>query len=446
MSSPSVWLPLALASALLPLVPGVFAAPVAAPTQDGAATVPILLSPGELALIGDYSPLPDLPADATNAVADDPAAALLGQALFYDTRLSSPGTVSCSTCHLPEKSWTDGRPLAKGVSETPRHAMTLWNVAYNRWFFWDGRKDSLWSQALAPFEDPREHAFSRLQVVNVVAADDALHHAYEDVFGPLPPLSDRNRFPPAGRPVPDSPDHPHNVAWLQMTPADQQLVDTAYANVGKSIAAFERRLVSRRAPFDVFVEGLTSGDPEQLRALSPAAQRGFGLFVGKGKCFLCHDGPTFSDLEFHSNRTPVGNLQDGGRAEGIQILKADPFNGAGGFADDEGRVARTKLSIAPKSLHFPGEFKTPTLRNVAVTAPYMHEGQMATLEEVIRFYSTMEGSLPPDPTGERFLQPREFTDQEAADLLAFLESLTDEALPPDLLGPPDSLAQGVRHR
>lgn len=406
----------------------------------------VVLSPEEIALAQEHSPLPDPPPSPTNAVADNPAAARLGQALFFDTRLSEPGTVSCASCHVPELSWSDGKSLATGVSETTRHAMTLWNVGYNRWFFWDGRKDSLWAQALTPFEDPREHGFSRLEVLHVVAADPALASAYESLFGPLPALTDRSRFPAEGRPVPEEPGHRHALAWDSMTVDDQQVTDEAYVNLGKCIEAFERQIISRQAPFDIFVEGLKTGDPEQLAALSPSAQRGFGLFVGKGKCFLCHDGPNFTDREFHSNRVPVTNLMDGGRAVGIQELKVDPFNGASVHADDGGKVARTKLSIAPKSLHYPGEFKTPTLRNVAATAPYMHEGQMATLDEVIAFYSTLETALPPDPTGERFLQPRQFSEQEVADLLAFLESLTDEALPPELLQAPSSPGMAASER
>src|SRR5262245_5439427 len=105
----------------------------------------------------ELSPLPAPPADPTNAVYERPAAARLGQALFYDTRLSADGTVACATCHQPAKSWTDGKPLGVGLAQVSRHTMTLWNVAYNRWFFWDGRKDTLWSQALGPLEDAREH-------------------------------------------------------------------------------------------------------------------------------------------------------------------------------------------------------------------------------------------------------------------------------------------------
>jgi len=417
-----------------------------AAATGGARDGTVLLTPAEIERSAEFSPLPDPPADPTNAVADDPAAALLGQGLFYDGRLSSTGDISCSTCHMAERGWSDGRQRAFGVAATARHAPTLWNVAYNRWFFWDGRKDSLWSQALAPLEDVREHAISRLEVAHLLADDERYAGAYEQLFGPLPKLSDSARFPAAGRPVADAPDDPDAVAWASMSEDDRQLVDEVFANAGKAIAAFVRRIVTRRAPFDVFVEGLRDGDASKLAAIGPAAQRGFSLFLGKGQCFVCHDGPNFTDLEFHSNRVPTADFSDGGRAVGIQTLLADPFNLASRFADDGGRTGRTRLSIAPRGLHYPGEFKTPTLRNVATTAPYMHDGQFASLAEVIAFYSTLENASPPDPTGERLILPRDLTPDEQADLVAFLESLTDDSLPTRFGAAPESLVPAAEGR
>ncbi|GJM23177.1 MAG: methylamine utilization protein [Planctomycetota bacterium] len=395
-----------------------------------------MLTPEQIELAREFSPLPEPPADPTNAVYEDLDAALLGQALFFDTRFSSNGEVSCATCHEPALGFGDGRKLAKGVAHHPRHSMTLWNVAYNRWFFWDGRKDSLWSQALGPLEDAREHGSSRLEIVHALADAPELVRAYTEVFGAFPNVSDSSRFPAAGRPVAEQPRHPHQVAWDTMSADDQRTVNRVFTNFGKLLAAYQRQLVSRRAPFDVFVEGLADNDPEKLAALSPSAQRGFTLFAGKAACHICHDGPTFSDLEFHSNRVATGEGVDPGRALGVLQLKVDPFNGASEFADDGGARATRKLQITPRGWHIPGEFKTPSLRNVAVTAPYMHEGQIATLAEVVHFYSTLEGAAPPDPKGEKLITAVQLTDAEQADLIAFLESLTDESLPAELRAAP----------
>ena len=334
---------------------------------------------------------------------------------------------------MPEKSWTDGKALGAGLSGLPRHTMTLWNVAANRWFFWDGRKDTLWSQALAPLEDAREHGTSRLAIAHLLARDAGYRRAYAEVFGALPGL---DGLPPHGRPVPGEPEHEHQRAWDTLAAAQQTDVTRAFVNVGKAIAAFERRLVSRAAPFDRFVAGLRDGDAAKLAALTPAAQRGAALFVGKARCVLCHDGPLFSDLEFHDNRTPVGEEGgDPGRKLGIRRLRADPLAGTSSWADDGGASGRRKVKPLIDDSHGGKQFKTPSLRNVARTAPYMHEGQLATLAEVVHFYSTLERATP-EAGGERLIQVLGLSAREQVDLLAFLESLTDEALPAELLGPP----------
>jgi len=407
--------------------------PCLSPAQADDAPV---FTEAERRILLELSPVPAPPPDPTNAVHESPAAARLGQALFFDTRLSADGTIACATCHVPEKSWTDGRAIARGLAGLSRHTMTLWNVAYNRWFFWDGRKDSLWSQALGPLEDPREHGTSRMAIVHLLAADPGYRRAWADLFGPLPALEDETRFPRDARPVPGEPEHPHAVAWARMSPADQELVTRAFTNVGKAIAAFERRIVSRHAPFDRFVEGLREGDAEKTAALDARARRGAQLFVGKARCVFCHDGPSFTDLEFHDNRVPVGEEGvDPGRRLGIRRLRADGFNALGPYADDGGETGRVKLGYLVDDSHGGKLFKTPTLRNVARTAPYMHEGQLGTLADVVRFYSRLENAAP-ETTNERLVRPLDLSAEEEADLVAFLESLTDESLPVELLGPP----------
>ncbi|MCL4211634.1 MAG: hypothetical protein KJZ68_13350, partial [Phycisphaerales bacterium] len=151
-----------------------------------------------------------IPPDPTNRFADDPRAAHFGQYLFFDTRFSANGQVSCATCHDPAKGFADGLPLGKGLAELTRHSMTLWNVGRNRWFFWDGRIDTLWAQALQPFENAMEMGTNRVRVVRQIASDPVLREAYEALFGSLPGGEAMSQFPPDARPVPDDPDHPHH--------------------------------------------------------------------------------------------------------------------------------------------------------------------------------------------------------------------------------------------
>jgi cytochrome c peroxidase len=455
------------ASAAAPAAPGAPAAavvPAAAATRVSAATpaaapareepeVPAVnpaptaglavpFAPDELARILRHSPLPAAPLDPTNAVSDDPRAARLGQALFFDARFSADGNVSCASCHAPERAFADGRVLAQGVGEASRHAPALWNVADNRWYFWDGRADSLWAQALGPLENPVEHATSRLAVVRTLAADEELRRAYQNLFGQLPELSQAARALPAARPVPEDGSAPEHLAWLSLPAEERRAIDLVFSHVGKCLAAYVRLIRSDHSPFDVFVEGLRDGDPAKLAALSPSAQRGLQIFTGRGNCRSCHSGPNFTDREFHSVRVPSASKalgRDPGRYAGITKVLTDPFNGLGEFSDDRGAAARDKLAFLDTRTSNQGQFKTPSLRNVAVTAPYMHQGQLATLRDVLRHYSTFDDAFDPlKGHFEQTLQPLDLTAQETDDLLAFLESLTDIGLDPALMSPPPS--------
>jgi cytochrome c peroxidase len=394
--------------------------------------------PEEVRAFLELSPLPDPPPDATNRFADDPRAARLGQYIFFDPRFSARGTVACATCHQPALGFADGKHFggveagAAGGAATvlDRHTPSLFNVAYNRWWFWDGRADSLWAQPLRPLEEPREHASSRLEVAHAIRADPGLTHAYEAIFGALPDLADGRRFPPKGR--------PGDASFDAMEAADRLAVDRVFANFGKSIAAYERRLVSRASPFDEFVAGVRSGDVARQRALTPAAREGLRLFVGAARCVLCHSGPTFSDREFHDNRVPTLTgepRRDAGRNRGIPTVQADPFNGTGAFSDATEGPARDKLHFLPQAGDNWSEFKTPTLRNVALTAPYMHQGQFATLDEVLAYYNSLERAVPTH-SPERTLRPLQLPAESLAALREFLVSLTDARLDPELLKQP----------
>lgn len=397
----------------------------------------------EKAKILRHSPLPPLPPDPTNRVADDPTAAHFGRFLYFDTRLSSNGKVSCATCHDPQKGYSDGKRLAEGVGVTTRNSPTVWNAAYNRWQFLDGRADTLWAQAAQPIENPKEMDFSRLELAHLIAERVDLRAAYEAIFGALPDLSDRTRFPPAARPLPDTPDHPHHRAWEAMRPEDQETATRILTNVTKCIAAYERRIISRDSPFDRFVAALRSGDERRQRDYPDAAKRGLRLFVGRANCRTCHTGPNFTDNEFHMIRVPPldgGEPTDPGRYEGIAKLKADPLNALGVFSDQRTGPAAEKIEFLARKPDTWGQFKTPTLRNVAKTAPYMHQGQFVFLRRVLVHYSIFQDALPPDHHGARetILQPLNLTEGEIRDLMAFLETLTDESIDDRLKTAPES--------
>ncbi|MBI1853340.1 MAG: cytochrome-c peroxidase [Planctomycetes bacterium] len=395
----------------------------------------VAFNESEIAKIVRFSPLPPLPRDPTNSVADDPVAARLGQRLFFDTRFSANGRIACATCHDPKHGFADGKPLAEGVGTTTRHAPALWNVAYARWLFWDGRADSTWSQALQPIEQPHEMAGNRLRLTHLVDEDSALHADYVAVFGKLPDLADAQRFPRDALPASVRKDAAPNAAWDSMSPDDRESANRVFVNAAKAIAAFERKIVSRNAPFDAFVEGLRSGDSRKLEAMSASSQRGLRLFVGRALCASCHIGPNFTDGEFHDTGVPSrGNApaRDAGRYAGVDLVKRDPFNSASRYSDDARSSAADRLSFLVNREENWGQFKTPSLRNVAETAPYMHKGQFATLEEVVDFYSTLEGRVTIGHHPETILLPLNLSDDEKQDLIAFLRALTGEPLDPRL--------------
>lgn len=398
----------------------------------------------ELEKIYSFSPVPKVPGDKTNAFADNGKAAKLGQRLFFDKRLSGAGNVSCATCHDPAHGWRDGLALPKLFMDpkSPTHkegfgarkVPSLWNLAYNHWFFWDGRADSLWGQALGPFENPKEmQGGSRLQHAHVVFADPELKAQYESLFGKLPDLSDMKRFPARGCPVPDDPNGAFNKAWQSMAPADQEAVNRIYANLGKSIAAFERGIVSRDSKFDRYVQGLKSGDTQKLSLFNDHEINGLRLFVGKARCDSCHNGPNFTDGAFHDLRVP-SKAADAGRFDGIAKVKDSLFNTAGPFSDDpaEGKDRLDHLKARPINR---GQLKTTGLRNIALTGPYMHQGQMATLRDVVEYYSTLKGARPLQGPDEGLLMATHLSRQEVDDLVAFLGTLTDESADASLVPP-----------
>jgi cytochrome c peroxidase len=281
---------------------------------------------------------------------------------------------------------------------------------------------------LGPIEDPLEMNSTRLQVAHAIAGDASLTALYENVFGERPELGDSQRFPATGGPRSRQVDAQMN--WWQLPSSDRERVNRIFVNVGKAIAAFVGTIVTKEAPFDRFVADLRAGRLSST-ALPPSAQRGLKLFIGRGNCVLCHSGPNFTNLEFHDIRVPPLNSQmqpDLGRSEGIAKLATDEFVTAGYFSDDPTGIRAQHLAYLDAEAGVRGHFKTPSLRNVALTAPYMHQGQMASLREVVEHYSTLATAVEPaDPNHvEALLVKLNLTEREIGDLIAFLHSLSGD--------------------
>jgi cytochrome c peroxidase len=340
------------------------------------------------------SSLPPLPPDPSNKYADDPRAADFGHRLFFDTRLSSNGQVACATCHAPERDFTDGKPVAVGVGVTPRNAPTIIGAAYNIWFFWDGRKDSQWSQALASIENPLEHDMPRERLVEVIRANPDLASGYAAIFGPLP------------------------------RPGDRDGVNRAFSNIGKAIAAYERRILPGPAKFDRYVDAVLAGRrPAPADTFNLDELQGLHIFIADqtGRCLRCHNGPLLTDQHFHNIGVsePVRHELETGRLAGVELARADEFNCVGKYSDARPEQCAELTYARRKSPELLGAFKVPTLRNLPKTAPYMRIGDRATIEDVLWHYR----EIPDARVGENELATFTITPTEFLQLEAFLRTL-----------------------
>lgn len=368
--------------------------------------------------------LPPVPSDPSNAVESDPRAIELGRQLFSEVRLSRNGQVSCATCHAPDNQFQDGLPLGKGVGTGARRTMPIAAAAYSPWLFWDGRKDSLWSQALGPLEDAVEHGGNRLQFAHVIS--ERYKAAYESLFGPLPSL--------AGLPEHASPlgDRRLQDVWNSIPSSRRDEINRVFANLGKAIAAYERTVQYGASRFDRYVNGLQTRDASGLHALSPQEVNGLRVFIGKGQCSTCHNGPLMSDQAFHNTGVPPRDhtKPDRGRAAATAKVARDEFNCLGRYSDAQPDACIELRFMSSDDAAMEGAFKTPSLRNVALRAPYMHAGQFATLAEVIAHYvrapaaAAGHSELAHRGKGHAERQPIRLSEQEARDLAAFLQSLS----------------------
>jgi cytochrome c peroxidase len=348
----------------------------------------------EQAVILSFGPWPPpLTPDPGNRVSGNPQAITFGKDLFRDRRLSKDGVLSCADCHQPENLFADGIALNRGHGRIDRHTPSVLNLRWNNWFGWGGEADSLWAQSIRPILSPNEMAATPDLIRNLVRNDPNLTRQFGAVFDASP-----------------------------KTLADEEIV----VMVGKALAAFQETLVSPKTPFDLFRDAVEVGDRQQMQAYPIAAKRGLKIFIGEGRCFFCHFGPRLTNGEFAdigiSSFIRRGKV-DKGRYGGIKALKKSRFNLLGKYNDapDGDHDIRTRhVRVQHRNW---GEFKVPSLRNVARSAPYMHNGSINKLSEVIDFYSNLnEERLHTE--GEKILQPLDLTDGEKTDLLIFLTTLS----------------------
>ncbi|RMD52130.1 MAG: cytochrome-c peroxidase [Nitrospirae bacterium] len=328
--------------------------------------------------------LPPVPVPKDNPQTKEKIA--LGEKLFSDKRFSADGTISCSTCHDPNKAFTDGLPVAEGIKKQKgtRNSPTVINAAYYTSQFWDGRAKSLEEQAKAPFINPVEHGLKdHSPILEVIRKDRDYREAFKKVFGVKPK-------------------------------------EITIDHVVKAIAAFERTVISGDSAFDRYMYG---GDKS---AMSESAIRGLELFRTKARCQDCHSisqtSAIFTDNKFHN--LGVGfNYIEPNLFDLVETVRKTIGAGKG---IDESVLSKKEISelgrfVVTLDMEDIGRFKTPSLRNVALTAPYMHDGSIKTLEEVVEFYNKGGEENPMIDSG---IRPLNLTEQEKGDLVEFMKALT----------------------
>jgi cytochrome c peroxidase len=312
-----------------------------------------------------------------------PAKMELGRQLFFDSRLSADDSVSCSSCHDPRLAFADGKRTAVGIGgrRGTRNSPTLLNAMFNSTLFWDGRVNTLEAQTREPLINQDEMGnTSHEQVVRKLAAIPAYADQFQRVFG-----------------------GPVNVDSLS-----------------KAIAAYERTLVSANCPLDRFLAG-------DAKALSEPAQRGFNLFRTKARCTVCHNlnqsFPFLTDGNYRNTGIAAnfaGFEELSRRATALSLESSSGMLPA--IDKQKGKVELGRFLVSGNAFDI-GAFRTPSLRNVELTAPYFHDGSAATLADVVRYYVRGGNAN----TGRDWeLQPVDLSDREQQDLIEFLKSLTSD--------------------
>lgn len=354
---------------------------------------------GDDAAQGASPPLGLPPVAIPESNPQTPEKIALGEKLFNDKRFSSTGDINCAHCHKKEAAFTDS-PLSvsEGIEKLTgtRNAPTVINAAYFETEFWDGRSPSLEDQALHPFVNPVEMGLKDHQpILDIVRTDADYVKAFQSVFG-------------------------------------KQGDGVTMTEVTQAIAAFERTLISGNSPFDRWYFGKEEG------ALNDQQKRGFDLFINHGRCVSCHTieqtQALFTDNKFHNVGVGINAIQKEAPALVSAFVQAEAT-----MSEVDVKVLTDKRTselgrlAVTKSLEDIGSFKTPTLRNIAPTAPYMHDGSLKTLRDVIVHYNNGGVTKEGDPVNDFLsggIRPLGLTDAQIDDLVAFMESLTSPEYAP----------------
>ncbi|MDP5219669.1 cytochrome c peroxidase [Ruegeria sp. 2205SS24-7] len=357
----------------------------------------VLLSEDEIQQTLSFGPWPPpIQPDPSNRGSNDPRAIALGAALFDDPVLSIDGALACASCHNPEQAFTTLDPRAFGRVLLDRNTPSLRNLAGLRWYGWGGKSDNLWAASLHPIVEEQEMAHSEESLKRAISESPYVSD-FEDIFGDI----------------------------------ESQNPELVLVKIAKALSAYLETLVTERTQFDDFRDALERSDLAEAANYPEAAQRGLQLFLGRGNCAFCHNGPRFSNNEFHDAGVPYFLSEtevDEGRFGGLNFLLSSPYTLDGDWNDDPDKQGAWAVRNVRRSHSDFGNFRTPSLRGVAETDPYMHDGSLNDLDAVVRHYSEIDTERL-HTNGDAVLSELKLTEQEIADLVAFLETLSSATRP-----------------
>lgn len=370
----------------------------------------------EIAAIGAQGSWPgSIPPDPGNNLSEFVWAQELGKYLFFSEMLSANQAISCGTCHQPDSGFSDNRPVAVGLKQGVRNTQGLLDVGLHRWFGWGGGTDSLWAASIRPLLAASEMGNDVATLANTLRADAHVKTAVQKHL-----LNSDFRITSA------------NKSLIEANAYDDALVtslsdEDVMVFAAKSIAAYMRTLRSKPTAFDRFRNALVNEDLQAQLKYSESAKRGLKIFIGDANCRTCHFGPNFSNEEFHDTGrgffTSVGKV-DPGRYAGIKRVKKDPFNLLGKHSTGDSSVQLKTSRVKLGQVNW-GQWRTPSLRNLQLTAPYMHDGSLKTLREVVDAYADIDIERL-HSQGESLLKPLDLDDDQRNDLVNFLLSLSVE--------------------
>lgn len=364
----------------------------------------------------NYLEKPEL--NPSNPFGNNSDAKVLGALLFNDLNLSRNKNFACVSCHKPSLHFSDGLEKAQGIKVLHRNTPTLLAAAYQTWFYADGRRDSLWAQAITPIEARDEMGGTRVAAVRYILNQPNYLALYQKVFG-KPKLTFKS-LPKSAGPYGNKLE---KKTWRYLSKDIKHKVNQIFANIGRALASHQRDFLPTPGKLEKFTDEMIKG--EVSVELSLAEQRGLKLFVNneKTRCLQCHNGPLMTNGEFHNIGTAslTGERLDLGRTIGLQAVFRDEFNCYGLYSNVTTEQCDALRFVNQKDSHSPllGAYKVPTLRGISLTAPYGHDGRFKDLKEILEHYRS-----PPDASKQNHeLQELDLTDKELNDLASFLNIL-----------------------